>query len=165
MSDQTPPITGVSVIDTPKILEWPADTGNQEPSLSEPTANLFNDLHAEISQCDMVLTTAGNYHIPGSFWHHFSRRNHNRAQAGTWQPYRNSLCDQNTRQLDWETTHRNKETYGVIPVSRVYLHFRETRIRSSLSRFVQFYDRDHVRGWGKQTYFLDFLISPADLHI
>ena len=63
MSDQTPPITGVPVIDTPKILEWPADTGNQEPSLSEPTANLFNDLHAEISQCDMVLTTAGNYHM------------------------------------------------------------------------------------------------------
>ena len=63
MSDQTPPITGAPVIDTPKILEWPIDKGIQEPSLSEPTANLVNDLHAEISQCDMVLTTAGNYHM------------------------------------------------------------------------------------------------------
>jgi hypothetical protein len=53
----------VPVIDTPKIVEWPTDTGNQEPSLSEPTANLFNDLHADISQCDMVIITTGNYHM------------------------------------------------------------------------------------------------------
>jgi hypothetical protein len=63
MSDQTPAITGVPVIDAPRILDWPVDKGNQEPSLSDPTANLVNDLHAEISQCDMVLTTAGNYHM------------------------------------------------------------------------------------------------------
>lgn len=58
-----PSITGAPVIDSPKILEWPADSGKNEPSLSEPTANLYNDLHAEISQSDMVLTTAGNYHM------------------------------------------------------------------------------------------------------
>ena len=63
MPEQIPPITGVPVIDTPKILDWPADGGNQEPSLSEPTANLINDLHGEINQCDMILTTAGNYHM------------------------------------------------------------------------------------------------------
>jgi hypothetical protein len=63
MYDQTPPITGKPVIDAPKILEWSIDAGIQEPSLSEPTANLVNDLHANISQCDMVLTTAGNYHM------------------------------------------------------------------------------------------------------
>jgi hypothetical protein len=58
-----PPITGVPVIDAPKILEWPADGGTEEPSLSEPTANLANDFHAGIHQCDMVLSTAGNYHM------------------------------------------------------------------------------------------------------
>jgi hypothetical protein len=63
MSDKTSHITGVPVIDTPKILEWPTDTGNHEPSLNEPTANLCSDLHAEINQCDLVLTTAGNYHM------------------------------------------------------------------------------------------------------
>ena len=63
MSEGIPPITGVPVIDAPRILDWPADTGTQEPSLSEPTANLINDLHAEIRECDMVLSTAGNYHM------------------------------------------------------------------------------------------------------
>src|SRR5271169_1619619 len=63
MHDQVPEITGVPVIDSPRILNWPTDGGNQEPSLGEPTANLVNDLHAEINQCDMVLTTAGNYHM------------------------------------------------------------------------------------------------------
>ncbi|MEW6584259.1 MAG: substrate-binding domain-containing protein [Nitrospirota bacterium] len=63
MSDQPPVITGVPVIDAPRVLDWPADGGNQEPSLAEPTANLVSDLHAEISQCDMVLSTAGNYHM------------------------------------------------------------------------------------------------------
>jgi len=60
---QTPVITGMPVIDVPKILEWPPDSGYQEPYLSEPTANLINDLHAEMSECDMVLTTSGNYHM------------------------------------------------------------------------------------------------------
>jgi hypothetical protein len=62
-SDQAPAITGVPSVDAPLVLEWPADSGHMEPSLSEPTANLLNDLHAEISECDMVLTTAGNYHM------------------------------------------------------------------------------------------------------
>jgi hypothetical protein len=63
MPDQMPEITGTPVIDMPKILDWPVDGGTREPSLSEPTANLTYDLHAGISQCDMVLTTAGNYHM------------------------------------------------------------------------------------------------------
>lgn len=61
--EQAPAITGAPFIDSPKILDWPPDRGYQEPSLAEPTANLVNDLHAEIDQCDMVLTTAGNYHM------------------------------------------------------------------------------------------------------
>jgi hypothetical protein len=63
MSEGISRITGVPAVDTPKILDWPADSGTQEPSLSEPTANLVNDLHAEIRQCDMALSTAGNYHM------------------------------------------------------------------------------------------------------
>jgi hypothetical protein len=63
MSQNVPDIKGAPVIDTPKILDWPLDGGTQEPSLNEPTANLTNDLHACIGQCDMVLTTAGNYHM------------------------------------------------------------------------------------------------------
>ncbi len=61
--DQTPAITGAPVIDTPQLLDWPADREDKALSLSEPSANLINDLHAEISQCDMVLTTSGNYHM------------------------------------------------------------------------------------------------------
>jgi len=60
---QSPAITGKPVIDTPKFLDWPTDGELLEPSLSEPTANLINDLHAEMSECDMVLTTSGNYHM------------------------------------------------------------------------------------------------------
>ncbi len=58
-----PAITGTPVIDGPKILDWPSDWGELGPSLGEPTANLVNDLHAGISQCEMVLTTSGNYHM------------------------------------------------------------------------------------------------------
>ena len=61
--DQTPVISGRPVIDGPRVLDWPSDWGGQEPSLGEPTANAVNDLHAEISRCEMVLTTSGNYHM------------------------------------------------------------------------------------------------------
>ena len=58
-----PIITGRPVIDGPATLNWPSDWDEQEPSLGEPTANLVNDLHADISQCEMVLSTSGNYHM------------------------------------------------------------------------------------------------------
>ena len=75
MSEGIPAITGVPVIDAPKILDWPADAGTHEPSLSEPTANLVNDLHAEIRQCDMALSTAGNYHMAlKELWELFLKR-------------------------------------------------------------------------------------------
>ncbi|MDA8172884.1 MAG: substrate-binding domain-containing protein [Nitrospiraceae bacterium] len=67
--DTIPAITGRPVVDGPKILDWPSERGGQEPSLGEPTANLVNDLHAGISQCDMVLSTSGNYHMAlGELW-------------------------------------------------------------------------------------------------
>lgn len=60
-----PDIAGRPFIDGPQILHWPSDffADGLKPSLCEPTANLLNDFHADINRCDMVLTTAGNYHM------------------------------------------------------------------------------------------------------
>jgi len=58
-----PKITGHPVIVTPSdLLTWPAEV-NVTPNLTEPTANRLNDLHGEIGRCDIVLSTAGNYHM------------------------------------------------------------------------------------------------------
>jgi Bacterial extracellular solute-binding protein len=59
-----PPITGSPVLDAPdNVLAWPVERGVQHPSLSEPTANQLNDMHATFDHCDMSFTTAGNYHM------------------------------------------------------------------------------------------------------
>jgi hypothetical protein len=61
---QTPPlIKGSPEIDSPKTIDWPFDFGRQNPNLNEPTANLLNDFHSDLSDCEMVLSTAGNYHM------------------------------------------------------------------------------------------------------
>jgi hypothetical protein len=60
---QAPAITGSPEIDGPNLLDWPLDFGLQSPSLIEPTANKLNDFHGEINDCDMVLSTPGNYHM------------------------------------------------------------------------------------------------------
>lgn len=58
-----PPITGIPTIDAPPLLEWPRDKDNGLPDLTEATANRVTDLHASISECGFVLSTAGNYHM------------------------------------------------------------------------------------------------------
>lgn len=59
-----PKITGTPHIVTPDtLLEWPGDFQGTKPYLTEPTANRLNDLHGQISRCDIVLSTAGNYHM------------------------------------------------------------------------------------------------------
>jgi hypothetical protein len=59
-----PPITGVPVVDSPtKVLVFPIERGAKTPSLTESTANVLNDLHTEIADCEMSFTTAGNYHM------------------------------------------------------------------------------------------------------
>jgi hypothetical protein len=63
IAEEPPAITGFPVIDGPEMLEWPADREEEGPLLADPTANLVNDLHAEIVRCDMVLATSGNYHM------------------------------------------------------------------------------------------------------
>lgn len=59
-----PPITGSPTIITPKeLLDWPQDTPQSNPYLTEPTSNRLNDLHGQIEDCDIVLSTGGNYHM------------------------------------------------------------------------------------------------------
>lgn len=59
-----PPIAGKGTVDAPELLAWPVDVSvPREVDLSEPTANTVTDLHAYLSQCDLVVSTAGNYHM------------------------------------------------------------------------------------------------------
>ncbi len=59
-----PAITGTPKIVFPKhLLDWPSEIKGVKPTLTEPTANRLNDLHGQIGQCDLVLSTAGNYHM------------------------------------------------------------------------------------------------------
>lgn len=58
-----PPLTGTPVIIEPDLLNWPDDFPEETPNLSEPTSNRLADFHGEIRDCDIVLSTAGNYHM------------------------------------------------------------------------------------------------------
>lgn len=60
---QVPTITGEPTIVAPDLLSWPQDFPQETPYLTEPTANRLNDFHGEFSNCDIVLSTAGNYHM------------------------------------------------------------------------------------------------------
>ncbi len=57
-----PRITGKPVLDTPALLDWPTDQGTVIPNLNDPTSNTLNDFHANLSSCDLVFSTEGNYH-------------------------------------------------------------------------------------------------------
>lgn len=59
---EMPQITGKPVVDAPLLLDWPTDRGLVVPNLNDPTANTLNDFHAQISSCDLVFSTEGNYH-------------------------------------------------------------------------------------------------------
>lgn len=67
-----PMITGTPVVDKPKLLEWPRSISSTTPDLTENTANQLNDLHGRLNGCDqmdLVLSTAGNYHMAlREFW-------------------------------------------------------------------------------------------------
>lgn len=81
-----PPVTGQPVIDGPKkVLLFPIERGEKTPSLTEPTANLLNDLHAEISDCELSFTTAGNYHMAlKDLWPHYLARFPAEAPLRNW---------------------------------------------------------------------------------
>lgn len=57
-----PKIIGKPVVDSPQLLDWPADRGVVTPNLNDPTSNTLFDFHGTISSCDLVLSTEGNYH-------------------------------------------------------------------------------------------------------
>jgi len=58
-----PAISGKPVVDLPKLLAWPQYGNAVKPDITEPTANTLNDLTGNIRDCDIVLSTAGNYHM------------------------------------------------------------------------------------------------------
>ena len=59
-----PAITGSPSIERPRLLGWPRDVVPvKKPDLTERTANRVYDLHGSIDDCDLVFSTAGNYHM------------------------------------------------------------------------------------------------------
>lgn len=58
-----PTITGKPTIDSPPVLNWERDRDTGTPDLTEPTSNRLWDLHSKMSDCDLVLSTSGNYHM------------------------------------------------------------------------------------------------------
>lgn len=69
---EPPKIAGKPEIDAPAFLDWPADRGLLTPNLNDPTANLLNDVHAQVGSCDLVLSTEGNFHPAlQDIWPHF----------------------------------------------------------------------------------------------
>lgn len=81
-----PKITGSQKIVTPEsLLTWPGEFNGVEPYLTEPTANRLNDLHGEIGRCDIVLSTAGNYHMAlRELWQLYLKNNAKELDIKTW---------------------------------------------------------------------------------
>ena len=65
---------GTPTIEHPPLLAWPQDAA-ATVDLTEAGANTLNDLHGEIRQCDLLLSTAGNYHMAlKELWPLYARR-------------------------------------------------------------------------------------------
>ena len=58
-----PIVTGTPIIDKPRMLDWHRDFPPAVADLTTPIANMINDLHSNVENCDIVLSTAGNYHM------------------------------------------------------------------------------------------------------
>ena len=67
----------------PDILNWGLDRSPSLVDLSEPTSNRINDIHSDVKNCDIVLSTSGNYHMALSelWYEHFLK---NVPQIGSW---------------------------------------------------------------------------------
>ncbi len=65
-----PVVTGAPTVDAPKLLQWIKDKNAGDPDLTEETANRLADLHGQFEDCELVLSTAGNYHMAlVEFWY------------------------------------------------------------------------------------------------
>ncbi len=68
----TPVITGSPKLISPNILLWPRDVAGGAPNLTERTSNTVLDMHARFNDCDMALSTSGNYHMAlRDLWYDF----------------------------------------------------------------------------------------------
>lgn len=73
--------TGTPTIERPPLLTWPQDDA-AAVDLTEAGANTLNDLHGEIRHCDLLLSTAGNYHMAlKELWPLYARRH---GAPATW---------------------------------------------------------------------------------
>ncbi len=81
-----PKITGEpKIVSIKSLLDWPQDFAKQKPNLTEPTANRLNDLHGQIGRCDIVLSTAGNYHMAlRELWQIYLKDNAKALGIKTW---------------------------------------------------------------------------------
>jgi len=80
-----PKITGKPVIVSPDLLLWPSEYPGVKPYLTEPTANRLSDLHGQVGRCDLVLSTAGNYHMAlRELWASFLKENEKALDIKTW---------------------------------------------------------------------------------
>lgn len=77
ISGAVPVYDGTPRIDKPRYLTWEQDFIPADPDLTTPDTNMVFDLHAQQSTCDIVLSTAGNYHMAlRQLWHeHFLPNN------------------------------------------------------------------------------------------
>lgn len=111
---ELPKITGKPVIDAPTLLDWPADQGTVIPNLNDPTANILNDVHAQLTHCDLVLSTEGNFHP---------------ALKDIWPQYLAKFKDQPL--VNWLYTTsppiaHEQLTHGVAQVGNLYVKCRPT---------------------------------------
>lgn len=80
-----PKITGSPTIVSPDLLQWPNEFPAATPNLTEPTANRLNDLHGQVGRCDIVLSTAGNYHMAlRELWQDYLKKNTKALGIKTW---------------------------------------------------------------------------------
>lgn len=85
-ANAVPAITGSPKIVSPDtLLDWPGDYPDITPYLTEPTSNRLSDLHGEVGRCDIVLSTAGNYHMAlREMWQDYLKQNAKALGIKTW---------------------------------------------------------------------------------
>lgn len=81
-----PKITGSPhIVTPPTLLDWPGEFPGVTPFLTEPTSNRLSDLHGAVGRCDIVLSTAGNYHMAlREMWQDFLNQNAKALDIKTW---------------------------------------------------------------------------------